>query len=188
MTCWTKEIVLEELIHACEVYDALPVATKPMEFGSTMPDILREAKDEFTAGGRAKANDNEAKNKAVIRRSRISAAEISRAERAFAWVQAYVPTPDLRRVLFDYAVVQARGWDWSRFVARRNRRNPTKKAWVRRTTYRWMWRACQGIADALDNKGIPLPDQPDGQVSQMPAITAPEPVRSGSLRGWRQAG
>ncbi|WP_185982837.1 hypothetical protein [Aureimonas mangrovi] len=187
MTGWTRELVLEELIRACEVYDALPIRTGPQAYGSTMPPILREVKDEFTAGGRAKANDNDAKARAVLRRARATAADISRADQALAWVPAFVPTPDLREVLMRHAVVRARGWDWDRAVSARNRRNPAKKGWVRRTTYRWIARACQGIADALDHKGIPLPADLDGQVSHEPAETTSNLIRSGSLRGWRQA-
>ena len=46
---WTRELVLEQLIEAFEVDDALPIRVGPKAYGNAMPEVVREARDEFTA-------------------------------------------------------------------------------------------------------------------------------------------
>ncbi|UHD44926.1 hypothetical protein LUX29_18150 [Aureimonas altamirensis] len=183
---WTRELVLEQLIEAFEVDDALPIRVGPKAYGNAMPDVIREARDEFTAGGAAYRAANEQKAAIALRRSRITSAAISRAEASFSWVPRFVPTLDLREVLFAYAAVKARGQDWGKFIQRRNRRKPQSDAWIRRTTYRHMWRAAQAIADGLNNAAEPLPNGVSGQVTHIPSETASEPIRW--FRSWEDEG
>lgn len=108
--------MLQQLIEAFEVDDALPILVGPKAYGNAMPDVIREARDEFTAGGAAYRAANKQMAAIAFRRSRITAAAISRAEAPFSSVPRFVPTLDLREVLFASAAVKARGQHRGKFI------------------------------------------------------------------------
>ena len=177
---WTKEDVLEELVFACKVDDALPERVKPRAYGSSMPAMIRTQEDWRQAGATAFAVERDRRNAKIEKLAAVTSRQISDAEAAFGWVIDFVTDEERRHCLLEYAKAKALGWDWSRALTNRNRRNPTKSAWSRRTTYRWVWAACQAIADELDKAGVPLPEWRDLQVTHEEAETPSNLIRSGS--------
>ncbi len=64
-------------------------------------------------------------------------------DEAFDWIRKYIWDEEVRQMLLAYAEVKARGWDWSRYLNNRNRRNPKKTAWVERTVQRLIFKSLQ---------------------------------------------
>ncbi|WP_455918776.1 hypothetical protein [Ensifer canadensis] len=148
-----EAIVLERLIQAMETDIALPVRVGPRAFGSSMPEYLhtgeelyvRDLQDQIETGGRHRRERESARRRDTERRARCTRERISAMEEAFAWVIEHIADVDRRQVLLAYAEIKARGWQWERYLTNRNRRNPAKKAWVKRTVQRWIVQSLQEI-------------------------------------------
>lgn len=89
----------------------------------------------------------------------------------------------MRIVLLAYAEVKARGWDWSQYVQARNRRQPQKKAWVKRTLYRWIEKSLQQVETGLRKSETLLRDTAGLQVAHEEAERACKSITSG-LHAW----
>lgn len=126
--------ILERLIEAFETDIAMPVRVGPQAFGSSMPDYIHTPAENFARerediadGGRWKKDMIAAERRRTERRAKCSRERISRMEEAFGWVRTSIWDDETRQVLLAYAEVKARGWDWSRYLTNRNRRNPQKR-------------------------------------------------------------
>lgn len=179
---WTGDAVMWRLIEAYRVIEATTGKVGPSAFGPTIPDVLRSDADRFTAGGEA---DRQHQNEATERTLRgIPSYSISMALEAQRWPIELVQDQDKRECLMAYILVRAKDWDWSRYVQKRNRQNPTKKAWIRRTTYRWNEASCQAIAKILQQNGTICRAADAGQVTHEPAEHACKSDKT-DLRAWR---
>ncbi|WP_246764869.1 hypothetical protein [Ensifer sp. PDNC004] len=72
--------------------------------------------DGHETGGMHTRQRNSAIDASVERRAKRSRERITRMEEALAWVPCSVWHHEMRVVLFAYAEVKARGWDWSRYI------------------------------------------------------------------------
>jgi hypothetical protein len=187
----SHSMILERLIEAMETDDALPVSIGPKMFGSSMPEYVhtvaeeneRKREDYRQTGGFRIREDEAAERRRTERRARCSRARISRMEEAFAWVQEAVPNERNRKCLLAYALVKARGWDWSRYVTNRNRRFSTEKAWVRQKTYEWIGKSLQQIEKKFLQTSLPCMEAPDLQTGQIGPESTGKSIRS-DLRSW----
>jgi hypothetical protein len=184
-------LILERLIEAMETDIALPIRIGPQSFGSSMPEYIhtpaenfaRAREDQTETGGKRTRDDQDSQRRQTERRRKCSRERISRMEEAFNWIRSYIFDDDARQVLLAYAEVKARGWDWSRYLTNRNRRNPQKKAWVKRTVQRWIVRSLQIIADHLVQT-VPLWRTPEGlQVAHEEAKHTGKSISS-DLHAW----
>jgi hypothetical protein len=158
-----QETILERLIEAMETDIALPIRVGPQAFGSSMPEYIhtpsenfaREIEDLKETGGQRTRADQDAERRKTERRRKCSPERITRMEEAFSWVRRFIFDEESRQVLLAYAEIKARGWDWSRYLNNRNRRNPRKKAWVKRTVQRWIVRSLQ-IIEQKNSQTVPL--------------------------------
>jgi hypothetical protein len=182
--------ILERLIEAFETDIALPVRVGPQSFGSSMPDYIHTPAENFARerediadGGRWKKDMVNAERRRTERRAKCSRERISRMEEAFDWIRHFIWDDEARQVLLAYAEVKARGWDWSRYLTNRNRRNPQKKAWVKRTVQRWIVRSLQIIEDGVRQSGTIWPLETSLQVAHDEAKDTGKSIRSG-LRSW----
>lgn len=184
-------VLLERMIQAVETDIALPDRVGPREFGSSMPDYYQTAKDIESAEtwciNQRQSYQNRARwdgRNAVVRQQAIcSSARIGRMTEAFAWLRAFVVDQELRRVLLAYSDCKARGLEWDRYIISRNRRHPTKKAWSKRTLYRWIEKALQQVDDGLVNNGVLLTDGAGLHVAHEAAKQAGKSITSG-LHAW----
>lgn len=185
--------ILERLIEAMETDIALPVRVGPKSFGSSMPDYIHTAAENFVreredlehTGGARTREDRDAERRRTERRAKCSSVRISRMEAAFDWVRQYIFDDEARQVLLAYAEVKARGWDWSRYIAARNKRNPKKKAWVRRTLYRWIVRSLQIIEQKTAQTAPLWRTVDDLQMAHEAAKGAGKSITSG-LHAWSE--
>ncbi|MCZ7494122.1 hypothetical protein O8B39_06405 [Agrobacterium rhizogenes] len=182
--------ILERLIEAFETDIALPVRIGPQAFGSSMPDYIHTPAENFARerediaeGGRWKKDMVAAERRRTERRAKCSRERISRMEEAFDWIRRFIWDDEARQVLLAYAEVKARGWDWSRYLTNRNRRNPQKKAWVKRTVQRWIVRSLQIIEEGIRQSGTIWAVEPGLQVAHDEAKNTGKSIRSG-LRSW----
>ena len=182
--------ILERLIEAFETDIALTVRVGPQAFGSSMPDYIHTPAENFARerediaeGGRWKKDMVAAERRRTERRAKCSRERISRMEEAFGWIRTFIWDDEARQVLLAYAEVKARGWDWSRYLNNRNRRNPQKKAWVKRTVQRWIVRSLQIIEDSIRQSGTIWPLEAGLQVAHDEAKHECKSIRSG-LRSW----
>lgn len=164
---WTATTVLERLIESYAVIEAVTKRVRPNGYGNSHPEMMLDTEDRYTG-----ANLDEielAMKEASDDRATVVARSISRALEAQRWPVEMIENQDRREVLIQYATCKARNGNWSEYVQHRNRRNPTKKAWVRQKTYERMNRAAQEIAAKL-NKDAQLLHDPDdlqsGQISR----------------------
>ncbi|CVI58806.1 hypothetical protein CFBP4996_19655 [Agrobacterium leguminum] len=182
--------ILERLIEAFETDIALPVRVGPKAFGSSMPDYIHTPAENFARerediaeGGQWKKDMVAAERRRTERRAKCSRERISRMEEAFDWIRRFIWDDDVRQVLLAYAEVKARGWDWSRYLTNRNRRNPQKKAWVKRTVQRWIVRSLQTIESNIHQSGAIWSLETGLQVAHDEAKHTGKSIRSG-LRSW----
>lgn len=182
--------ILERLIEAFETDIALPVRVGPQAFGSSMPDYIHTPTENFARerediaeGGRWKKEMEASERRRTERRAKCSRERISRMEEAFDWIRRFIWDDEARQVLLAYAEVKARGWDWSRYLTNRNRRNPQKKAWVKRTVQRWIVRSLQIIEEGVRQSGTVWPLETGLQVAYEEAKHEGKSIRSG-LRSW----
>lgn len=182
--------ILERLIEAMETDIALPVRIGPKAFGSSMPDYIHTPAENFareredaSEGGSWKRDMEKAERKRTERRAKCSSERISRMDEAFDWVRRFIFDEEARVVLLTYVEVKARGWDWSRYISNRNRRNPKKPAWVKRTVQRWIVRSLQVIEGHVRQSGTIWPLEGGLQVSHEAAKHECKSIRSG-LRSW----
>ncbi|WVT72610.1 hypothetical protein QM996_13965 [Sinorhizobium chiapasense] len=186
-----EAIVLERLIQAMETDIALPVRVGPRAFGSSMPDYLhtpgeiytRDLQDQIEAGGKHRKERESARRRETERKARCTRERISAMEEAFAWVIEHVSDEERRKVLLAYAEIKARGWQWDRYLSNRNRRNPTKKPWIKRTVQRWIVQSLQEIGEKSSKGALFLHDDPHLLVAQMEPEHRGKSIRSG-LHAW----
>jgi hypothetical protein len=185
-----QETILERLIEAFETDIALPVRVGPQSFGSSMPDYIHTPAENFArerediAEGRRWKKDMEAEERRrTMRRAKCSRERISRMEEAFDWIRKYIWDEEARQVLLAYAEVKARGWEWGRYINSRNRKNPKKTAWVKRTVQRWIVRSLQIIERNVRQTGTVWSVEGGLQVSHEAAKHECKSVSSG-LRSW----
>lgn len=183
--------ILERIIEAIDTDGALPVRVGPKMFGNSMPDaliteaeiVLLDFVDSHQTGGVHLRQRNAAIDAVTERRAKCSRARIGRMEEALAWVPRFVWDHEMRLALFAYAEVKARGWDWGQYIEKRNRRMSAKKAWAKRTLYRWIEKALQQIAEGLVKNGIFLTDTAGLQVARQEAESSCKSISSG-LHAW----
>ncbi|EHH07539.1 hypothetical protein ATCR1_06721 [Agrobacterium tumefaciens CCNWGS0286] len=182
--------ILERLIEAFETDIALPVRVGPQAFGSSMPDYIHTPAENFARerediadGGRWKKDMVAVERRRTERRAKCSRERVSRMEEAFDWIRRFIWDDEARQVLLAYAEVKARGWDWSRYLTNRNRRNPQKKAWVKRTVQRWIVRSLQITEEGVRQSGTIWPLKTGLQVAHEEAKHTGKSIRSG-LRSW----
>lgn len=187
----TQAVILERIIEAIDTDIAMPGRVGPKMYGTSMPSylisesdlVLLEFVDSHETGGMHIRHRNSAIDAGVERRAKCSRQRITRMEEALAWVPAFVWDHEMRIVLFAYAEVKARGWDWGRYIETRNRRHPQKKAWVKRTLYRWIEKSLQQIECELLKKSVFLMDTAGLQVAHEEAKHTGKSITSG-LHAW----
>ena len=187
----TQAVILERLIEAIDTDIAMPGRVGPKMYGNSMPSylisesdlVLLEFVDSHETGGMHIRHRNSAIDAGVERKAKCSRQRITRMEEALEWVPASVWDHEMRIVLFAYAEVKARGWDWSRYIESRNRRHPKKKAWVKRTLYRWIEKSLQQIECELLKKSVFLMDTAGLQVAHEEAKHTCKSITSG-LYAW----
>jgi hypothetical protein len=152
--------ILERLIEAFETDIALPIRVGPQAFGSSMPDYIHTPAENFARerediadGNRWKKDMEKEERRRTLRRAKCTRERVTQMEEAFDWIRKYIWDDDARQVLLAYAEVKARGWDWSRYITNRNRKNPQKPAWVKRTVQRWIVRSLQIIDQNVRQSG-----------------------------------
>ena len=186
-----QAIILERLIEAFETDIALPIRVGPQAFGSSMPEYIHSPAENFArrrediteTGGVRIREDEAAQRRQTERRAKCSKERISRMEEAFDWIRKYVWDEEARQALLAYAEVKARGWDWSRYLNNRNRRNPKKKAWIKRTVQRWIFKSLQVIEVNLLKREIILRDGATLHVSHEEAKQMGKSITS-DLHAW----
>ena len=155
MNEWTPEIVLNRLIDAYRVIEVITRNPAPSKKpGSSHPAMNLDPSDRYT-GRHLDEIERELKAEKE-RRTTIASGPISMALEAQRWPIEYVENEEHREILIAYATVRSRDGDWSKYVQRRNRRHPTKRAWVRQKTYERKDKALQRIARMLNNNEISL--------------------------------
>ena len=186
-----QAMILERLIEAFETDIALPVRVGPKAFGSAMPEYIhspaenfaRQREDITETGGVRTREDEAAQRRQTERRAKCSKERVSRMEEAFDWIRKYVWDEEARQALLAYAHVKARGWDWSRYLNNRNRRNLKKKAWVKRTVQRWIFKSLQVIEANLLKSEIILRSAAALHVSREEAKRTGKSITS-DLHAW----
>jgi hypothetical protein len=184
-------MILERLIEAMETDIALPVRVGPQAFGSSMPEYIHTTADNFArarediteTGGARTREDQAAQRRQTERRAKCSKERIGRMDEAFDWIRKYIWDEEVRQVLLAYAEVKARGWDWSRYLNNRNRRNPKKTAWVKRTVQRWIFKSLQVIEANLLKSEIILRSDAALHVSHEAAKHTGKSITS-DLHAW----
>lgn len=184
-------MILERLIEAMETDIALPVRIGPQAFGSSMPEYIhtpaeyfaRAREDVTETGGKRTRDDEEAQRRQTDRRRKCSRERISRMEEAFGWIRTCIFDPEARQVLLAYAEIKSRGWEWGRYLNNRNRRNPKKPAWVKRTVQRWIVRSLQIIEQNIRQSGTVWPEGLDLQVAHETAKHTGKSITS-DLHAW----
>ena len=160
-----QAVILERLIEAVETDQALPLATGPKMFGNAWPETVT-SEDEIRELEREENRDwktyqtrqrHQAIDAHTERRAKCSRPRISRMEEAFGWLTLVFDEDD-RRIILAYAEVKAKGWDWTRYIEQRNRRNPNKNAWVKRTIFRKIAKCLQEVETKLRKREIILRD------------------------------
>jgi hypothetical protein len=187
----TTAIVLERLIEAMETDIALPIRIGPKAFGSAMPDYVQSHSEWFAnqredlaeSGGKRTRYYEAAERRKTERRAKCTKERITRMEEAFGWVLTHVADAERRKVLLAYAEVKARGWQWERYLQHRNRRNPTKNAWVKRTAQRWIVLSLQSIAESIPKSNAFLATCPALLLAQIEGESTGKSIRS-DLRSW----
>lgn len=187
----TLGMILERLIEAMETDDAMPVSIGPRMFGSSMPEYIHtddevrqtRREDYRQTGGFRIREEEAAERRRTERRAKCSRSRISRMEEAFAWVQEAVPNERNRKCLLAFAMVKARGWDWSRYVTNRNRKINTEKAWVRQKTYEWISKSLQQIEKKFLHESVLCMPATDLQTGQIGPESRGKSIRS-DLRSW----
>lgn len=162
---WTSDAVLTRLIEAYTIIEAVTRNPKPRSSGSAHPEMSLDASDRYT--GRHLDEIERLLKEERERRATVMAASISAALEAQRWPVDLVADQDRREVLVAYATCRARNGNWSDYVQRRNRRNPSKRAWVRQKTYERVNRAAQQIAEKLNNAGLLLNESERCQTGQI---------------------
>ncbi|WP_234851292.1 hypothetical protein [Sinorhizobium meliloti] len=183
--------ILERIIEALDTDLAMPGRVGPKMYGSAMPVplvseaelILLEFVDAHETDGMHIRHRNSAIGASIERRAKCSKERIARMEEALAWVPRFVWDHEMRIAILAYAEVKARGWDWSRYIETRNRRQSQKKAWVKRTLYRWIEKALQQIECELDKRSILLMDTAGLQVAHEEAQSTGKSITS-DLHAW----
>ncbi|WP_234892319.1 hypothetical protein [Sinorhizobium medicae] len=183
--------ILERIIEAMDTDIAMPGRVGPKMYGSAMPAplvseaelILLEFVDAHETDGMHIRHRNSAIDASVERRAKCSKERIGRMEEALAWVPRFVWDHEMRIAILAYAEVKARGWDWSRYIETRNRRQSQKKAWVKRTLYRWIEKALQQIECELAKRSILLMDTAGLQVAHEEAQSTGKSITS-DLHAW----
>jgi hypothetical protein len=104
-------------------------------------------------------------------------------EEAFDWLRKYLWDAEVRQVLLAYATVKALGWDWSRYLNNRNRRNPKKSPWIKRTVQRWIVKALQIIEVGIRQSGTVWIVEADLQVAHEKAKHTGKSITS-DLHAW----
>lgn len=186
-----QAVILERIIEAIDTDMAMPGRVGPKMYGNAMPQhLVSEAEllllafvDEHETGGMNIRHRNSAIDARTERRAKCSRHRIGRMEEALDWVPRFVWDHEMRIVLFAYAEVKARGWDWSRYIETRNRQSPKKKAWVKRTLYRWIEKSLQQLETGLRNSEILLRDTAGLQVAHGEAKHTGKSITSG-LHSW----
>lgn len=184
-------LILERLIEAMETDIALPVRVGPRSFGSSMPEYVhtsaetfaREREDVSETGGSRTREDRNAQRRLTERRRRCSAERISRMEEAFDWIRRFIFDEEARQVLLAYIEVKARGWEWGRYISNRNRTNPKKTAWVKRTVQRWIVRSLQIIEQHIGQSDLIWRTMGGLQVAHEEAKHTGKSITS-DLRSW----
>lgn len=186
--------ILERVIEAIDTDIAMPGRVGPKMYGNSMPAYLvseaelvtQEFIDMHETGGQYVEQRNNERSISIEKRAKRSRDRIGRMEEALAWVPRFVWDHEMRIVLFAYAEAKARGWDWSRYIEKRNRRQPQKKAWVKRTLYRWIEKSLQQVETGLRNDEILLRDTAGLQVAHGEAERTGKSISS-DLRAWTAA-
>jgi hypothetical protein len=160
-----QAVILERLIEAVDTDGALPVATGPKMFGNGWPDSVH-SEEEITELEREERRDwkthqtrqrHQAVDAYTERRAKCSRSRIGRMEEAFSWL-GLLFDEEARKILLAYAEVKAKGWDWTRYIETRNRRNQQKEAWVKRTIFRKIAKTLQEVETKLRKREIILRD------------------------------
>jgi hypothetical protein len=186
--------ILERVIEAIDTDIAMPGRIGPKMYGNSMPAYLsseaelltQEFIDMHETGGQYVEQRNTDRSISIERRAKCSRDRVGRMEEALGWVPRFVWDHEMRIVLFAYAEVKARGGDWSRYIEKRNRRQPQKKAWVKRTLYRWIEKSLQQVETGLRNGEILLRDTAGLQVAHEEAERSCKSISS-DLRAWTAA-
>ncbi|WP_245278320.1 hypothetical protein [Ensifer aridi] len=183
--------ILERLIEALDTDIAMPGRIGPKMYGSAMPAplvseaelILLEFVDAHETDGMHIRHRNNAIDAGIERRAKCSKERIGRMEEALAWVPRFVWDDEMRIAILAYAEVKARGWDWSRYIETRNRRHSQKKAWVKRTLYRWIEKSLQQIECELAKTSTLLMDTAGLHVAHEEAQSTGKSITS-DLHAW----
>lgn len=186
-----QAVILERLIEAMETDIALPIRVGPKSFGSAMPEYIHSTSENFAraredmteTGGVRTREDEKAQRRQTERRAKCSAERISRMEETFDWIRRFIFDAEARAVLLAYAEVKARGWEWGRYLNTRNRRNPKKKAWVKRTVQRWIVKSLQIIETNIHKGAIILRESATLHVAHERAKPTGKSITSG-LHAW----
>ncbi|PRD40681.1 hypothetical protein C5748_25800 [Phyllobacterium phragmitis] len=187
-------MVLERLIEAMETDQALPVRIGPKAFGSAMPEYFHseretwamEVHDQIFDGGRHFKRVRSDRRKEIERRAKTTRERITRMEEAFQWVIDFVPSDGRRKCLLSYAMVKARGWEWQRYISNRNRKNPDKIQWKKRTCHDWNSKSLQEIETKLLNSEILLREDGYLRSAQIGAEQTGKSITS-DLHAWMAA-
>lgn len=185
-----QAVILERLIEASETDIALPVRVGPKMYGNAMPTYLLteteiwslELTEQIENGGAQTKQRHQQINNSTERKAKCSRERITRMEECFGWISKYVYDEDFRKIVLAYIEVKARKWEWDRYVEVRNRRNPTKDAWVRRTIYRRIEMILQLIEEGLRKDAIILRDGAGLQVAHEEAKPSCKSITSDDLR------
>lgn len=192
--------ILERIIEAAETDSALPMRVGPKMFGSCLPesvetedDMFQIERQEWAISGSGEGDGtpfmikvrHDVRNSQAERRAKCSRPRIGRMEEAFEWIRAFCFDAELRTVLMAYADVKAKKWDWERFIQARNRRFPQKKAWMKRTLYRWIEKALQQVDEGLSKNDLLLRDGAGLQLAHREAKDRGKSITS-DLHAWSQ--
>ncbi|NHT77536.1 hypothetical protein G8E10_17620 [Rhizobiaceae bacterium CRRU44] len=171
----TQALILDQIIEAFRTDAALPVRVGPKAFGTAMPDPVESRQDVFVTmredlaetGGRRTRYENQARNREIERRALCSRSRISAMEQAFGWLTDFIDDEESRKILLAYSDCKARGWVWERYISNRNRKNPQKTAWVKRTLQRKICNCLQMLEDQIPMNTIFLSPNRDLLLSRI---------------------
>lgn len=131
---WTAKAVEHRVLEAAETLMLCPRANGPRQFGSSMPEPLRDQRDAYAA-------------QTVRYRRRPDAAAIDRMEICWDWINALADEHD-RQLLYDWARTKsARGVSLQALAERQEHST--------RTLRREITRICQTIAKGLNRNHEP---------------------------------
>lgn len=164
---WTTDAVLIRLIEAYGTIEIITGRVRPKQYGSSLPEMMFDPNDQDLKKYTGQNLDDleKIRREAADQRTLVGASSVSLAENAQLWPIEFVADEDKRECIIEYATCRSRDGDWSKYVQRRNRRLPQKKAWIRRTTYRWNEKSLQLIAEKLNNAGPVLSETERCQMS-----------------------